>query len=126
MLTALPNEIVQQVSQIVLYKTFVHGKESIPVDVESFQGKPMQYLQLASGGYSCEYWRLFRVAGKRNKRGRKSQSNVNWFLWQPCIGIPGICPPLAKWSDMTDGTLNIMEVWEMNEVLKEVSKWHQQ
>lgn len=50
MLTALPNEIVQQVSQIVLYKTFVHGKESIPVDVESFQGKPMQYLQLLAEG----------------------------------------------------------------------------
>ena len=65
---------------------------------------------------------------KRNERKSIELDDIDkeWILWQPCVGVPGLCPPMAKWSDMTDGTYNLTEVWKMNKVLEKVSKWHQQ
>mgnify|MGYP000297073889 CR=1 FL=1 len=36
------------------------------------------------------------------------------------MGIEGLCPPLAKWSDMLDGTYDIADVKEMHSVMDEV------
>lgn len=49
------------------------------------------------------------------------RSDVNWLLWQPCVGIPGLLPPLATWAQMTDGTLTLEDVAEMHQVIKAVS-----
>lgn len=45
---------------------------------------------------------------------------MNWFLWRPCTGITNICVPLAKWSDMLDGTYCIEDVLAMNVVMDEM------
>lgn len=36
------------------------------------------------------------------------------------MGIEGIIPPLAKWSDMTDGTYTLEDVKEMHSVMDEL------
>lgn len=43
-----------------------------------------------------------------------------WYLWRPCVGLPGAVPPLAQWSQMLDGTLSLADVAEMHAVLDEL------
>jgi hypothetical protein len=45
MLMGSPNELVRQIDDIVLYKTFEDGQK-IKVDVKFFQGKPTDYFDL--------------------------------------------------------------------------------
>ncbi|EKN5118395.1 hypothetical protein DYG59_06025 [Yersinia enterocolitica] len=57
------------------------------------------------------------------KRGKQSAapSRVDWFLWRPCAGAGQHCPPLARWSDMLDGTYTIDDVQLMHDVLDEIA-----
>lgn len=45
---------------------------------------------------------------------------MNWFLWRPCVGAGSVCPPLAHWSDMIDGTYTIDDVQMMHIAMDEV------
>jgi len=45
---------------------------------------------------------------------------VEWYLWRPCVGIPGVTNPLARWSDMIDGTYTLEDVHQMHCVMDEV------
>lgn len=49
--------------------------------------------------------------------------HVNWYLWRPCAGIEGVCPPLARWAEMTDGTYDLVDIKMMHCVMDE--KLHQ-
>lgn len=63
-------------------------------------------------------------SNRKQGRGNGAESlndHVEWFLWRPCTGIEGICPPLAKWSDMLDGTYDIADVKLMHSVMDEKS-----
>ncbi|RTQ01301.1 hypothetical protein EKN38_13080 [Enterobacter sp. WCHEn045836] len=48
------------------------------------------------------------------------EARVDWFLWRPCTGIGNLCPPLAAWSDMTDGTYSIEEVQMMHDAMDDL------
>lgn len=45
---------------------------------------------------------------------------MDWFLWRPCAGLGETCPPLAKWSDMLDGTYDLADVQMMHCVMDEI------
>lgn len=45
-----------------------------------------------------------------------------WYLWRPCVGIPGLLPPLAQWVQMLDGTLTLDDVRQMHEVMDAVKQ----
>jgi hypothetical protein len=47
-------------------------------------------------------------------------------MWQPCVGVDGICPPLCKWSELNDGTYTLADVALFNNVIKEKVKHYQQ
>ncbi len=47
--------------------------------------------------------------------------HVEWYLWRPCVGIEGACPPLARWSDMLDGTYSLEDVKQMHSVMDEIA-----
>lgn len=61
-------------------------------------------------------------SSKRRGGGAGDQLNehVDWFLWRPCVGVNNLCPPLAKWSEMLDGTLDLADVKEMHSVMDEL------
>ena len=65
-----------------------------------------------------------RANGRSGKR--QLDSEPDWFLWNPCVGIPGVCPPLAQWHQMTDGTYTLADVQMMNSVLDELMKARKQ
>ena len=46
--------------------------------------------------------------------------HVDWYLWRPCVGIDGACPPLARWPEMIDGTLTLEDVKDMHAVMDEI------
>ena len=46
--------------------------------------------------------------------------HVEWYLWRPCVGIQGLVEPLAKWSDMIDGTYQLKDVKDMHSVMDEI------
>ncbi|MGM7765251.1 hypothetical protein, partial [Yersinia enterocolitica] len=69
-------------------------------------------------------YRPFLATQRRGKkRGKQSAapSRVDWFLWRPCAGAGQHCPPLARWSDMLDGTYTIDDVQLMHDVLDEIA-----
>ena len=35
----------------------------------------------------------------------------------PCIGEPGICPPLCRWAELTDGTYTLADVERFNQTI---------
>jgi len=37
-----------------------------------------------------------------------------------CTGVEGVCPPLAKWSDLMDGTYTICDVERFNQAIQEM------
>ena len=62
---------------------------------------------------------FFGVAFNRERaNGRSGQLEIDWFLWQPCIGIPDLCPPLCTWEQLNDGTYSIADVKQMNNVME--------
>jgi len=36
------------------------------------------------------------------------------------VGIPELCPPLASWPQMQDGTLDLVDVLHMHSVMDEL------
>ncbi|MCT8353941.1 MULTISPECIES: hypothetical protein [Photorhabdus] len=64
-------------------------------------------------------------AQRRERKRRRSSTEsinpaINWFLWRPCTGAGDACPPLAKWSDMLDGTYTIDDVQAMHAVMDDL------
>ncbi|MEQ9722247.1 hypothetical protein ABQG65_13805 [Yersinia alsatica] len=57
--------------------------------------------------------------GKREKQS-SGRSRIDWLLWRPCTGAGQHCQPLARWSDMLDGTYIIDDVQQMHDVLDEI------
>ena len=39
---------------------------------------------------------------------------------RPCVGLPGLVPPLAKWSDVMDGTYSLADFEMFNQTLDEI------
>ena len=64
------------------------------------------------------------VDRRPKRRARQSNTSVedhiDWFMWRPCTGIPGILPPLTTWDKLEDGTLTLARVEEMNQVIDAV------
>lgn len=61
------------------------------------------------------------------RKGRRSggaterlNPHVDLYLWRPCVGIYGVCSPLASWSDMIDGTYTLEDVKDMHSVMDEL------
>lgn len=44
---------------------------------------------------------------------------IDWYMWLPCTGVNGLLPPLAKWSDLNDGTYSLGDVERMNQVINQ-------
>ena len=42
----------------------------------------------------------------------------------PCIGEPGICPPLCRWAELTDGTYTLADVERFNQTLFDLVREH--
>lgn len=63
-----------------------------------------------------------RPPAKRNRKesGRVEQSAVDWYLMNPCVGVPDICPPLCSWHQLTDGTFTLADVEMFNQALNEM------
>lgn len=49
-----------------------------------------------------------------------------WYLWRPCLGIPGLVPPLAQWPQMIDGTLTLEDVQQMHTVMDDIKQHAQE
>src|SRR5690606_9406472 len=68
--------------------------------------------------------RPFLAAPQSNRRRRGGAAPLNphidWFLWRPCAGLGQRCPPLARWSDMLDGTYDLTDVLQMHCVMDEI------
>lgn len=68
------------------------------------------------------------MVGKRppakssSNSGRKS--GVDWYLMNPCVGIPELCPPLCSWRELTDGTYTLADVEMFNQTLDEILTAH--
>ncbi|QEQ90574.1 hypothetical protein EGJ22_11295 [Pseudomonas sp. p99-361] len=45
---------------------------------------------------------------------------MDWDLWRPCVGIPGVCPPLCTYKDLTDGTYSLGWVKRANLAMDEM------
>ena len=45
---------------------------------------------------------------------------VDWYLMMVCVGIDGLCPPLCKWSDLSDGTYNLCDVERFTQAMMEL------
>lgn len=58
--------------------------------------------------------------GRKRQKKQSDPSRVDWFLWRPCTGAGDACPPLAKWSDMLDGTYTIEDVQAMHDAIDEL------
>ena len=43
-----------------------------------------------------------------------------------CVGMPKVCPPLAKLSDFKDGTHNLRDCLEMHIAMDELLKQYNQ
>ncbi len=41
-------------------------------------------------------------------------------MMRPCVGIDKLCPPLCKWSDLTDGTYTLADVMRFNIAMDEL------
>ena len=39
---------------------------------------------------------------------------------RPCVGIPGLCPPLCQWKDIADGTYDLAWVKMANSAMDEM------
>lgn len=62
------------------------------------------------------------MVDRRPKRcARQSNASVDdhidWFMWRPCTGIPGVLPPLTSWDKLDDGSITLATVEEMNQVI---------
>lgn len=67
---------------------------------------------------------------RKGQRGGGSVSplydDIDWLLWRPCVGLVDLCPPLARWSDMIDGTYDLMDVYEMHRVMDDLEHMRSQ
>lgn len=101
----------------------VRDADSIPVAENLFQDQIQNYLLLLGRVLKENigpFWTLSAGSEKRRKRdNERNDSGIDWFLWRPCLGAGDACPPLAKWSDMIDGTYTIDDVQAMHDVIEE-------
>ncbi|PNF10546.1 hypothetical protein A6J71_10455 [Enterobacter cancerogenus] len=58
--------------------------------------------------------------GRPRSGGEGEDARVDWFLWRPCTGVGNICQPLARWTEMTDGTYSIEEVQMMHDAMDDL------
>lgn len=35
----------------------------------------------------------------------------------PCVGEPGVCPPLCRWAELEDGTYSLADVERFNQTI---------
>ena len=80
---------------------------------------------LLGSSHHVESWRFFRVARKRKPRkrgaGKERRSEVNWYLMQPCIGIPRLgIPPFCSWKELNDGTYSLADVEIFHQAMGEL------
>lgn len=46
---------------------------------------------------------------------------MNWYLMQPCIGIPRLgIPPFCSWKELNDGTYSLADVEIFHQAMGEL------
>ena len=41
-------------------------------------------------------------------------------MMKPCVGIDGLCPPLCRWVELTDGTYTLADVMRFHIAMDEL------
>lgn len=62
-----------------------------------------------------------RKPKRRNQVKQEKESNTDWYLWLPCVGIDGVCPPLGTWKELKDGTYSLADVERYHQMIDELT-----
>lgn len=76
--------------------------------------------------YAADCSRRARKQVRRKQRSvsahKKDDQEINWLLWRPCVASRLLPTPLASWSQMTDGTYDLLDVVRMHDVLDDIEE----